>query len=428
MSRHDYSQSTVSAVSDAILNCKSTVENTVLSVGSMPYSWDTGIVNNVVTWFEVLQICDSKEELRNMFEKADSRFSGTVQDIGKADSGASGSLENGLDSLRAFREKIGVLEEYSVQSVEAAGVFENLHGLLLSIAEKYNKIDFDKELTDMTDEELNKYYDFLISIDTNSLSEKDKQRIQRYIDYIDDKYLFPMESLEKYNDIVDRYKTLYVKLHPDNPGNWKKINNNIDSIENINKVNQINRKMDSSDYAKMIGFNLIPGVGPIISSIYAINHHWENAETEWFGDPDGKWNINCQRCTMAYEMRRRGFDVKAKPRYKIQENDKLSHEPFIKWENPIIYQTGSNEKNDIESRMKVWGDGSRAEVVVLWKNGGGHTFIAEQINGKTHFIDPQNGETDCSRYFDGVIDGEVYFCRIDNLNPTKYVYDCCTEV
>lgn len=106
MSRHDYSQSTVSSVSDAILNCKNTVENTVLSIDTMPYSWDSGIINNVVTWFEVLQIKYSKDKLKSVFEKADSRFSGTVQEMEQVDSGAAGSLDLMYTNIREIKNGV----------------------------------------------------------------------------------------------------------------------------------------------------------------------------------------------------------------------------------------------------------------------------------------------------------------------------------
>jgi hypothetical protein len=50
---------------------------------------------------------------------------------------------------------------------------------------------------------------------------------------------------------------------------------------------------------------------------------------------------------------------------------------------------------------------------------GGHVFSAENINGKVHFIDPQSGESDASRYFDQAIYTE--WLRIDDASPTSAV-------
>ena len=44
--------------------------------------------------------------------------------------------------------------------------------------------------------------------------------------------------------------------------------------------------------------------------------------------------------------------------------------------------------HDIQDLMSSWGDGSRAQVCLQWDIGeGGHTFMAEQRNGKTYFVD-----------------------------------------
>ena len=50
--------------------------------------------------------------------------------------------------------------------------------------------------------------------------------------------------------------------------------------------------------------------------------------------------------------------------------------------------------------MKEFGDGSRMEILVNWGNDKSHVFIAEQIDGKTHFFDPQNRRKDCDDYFE----------------------------
>lgn len=39
--------------------------------------------------------------------------------------------------------------------------------------------------------------------------------------------------------------------------------------------------------------------------------------------------------------------------------------------------------------MKEFGDGARMEILADWGNNKSHVFIAEQIDGKTHFCDPQ---------------------------------------
>lgn len=139
-----------------------------------------------------------------------------------------------------------------------------------------------------------------------------------------------------------------------------------------------------------------------------------------------EWQVNCQRCVPAYEMRSRGYDVTAKGC--IDANDYLAYNPFEAWEQPDVIDAAESGLSDIQKQMNEWGDGSRAQVVVLWENGdGGHTFTAEQRKGTTIFVDPQNGDMDVGWYFDEAKSGCTRFCRIDNLQPSSHVLDCCKK-
>ena len=93
MSKHDYSQNTVAAISDAITNSKNEVDNTILSIESMTYSWDTEIIQNVVTWFEVQTILELKQEIGRQFEKENSKFEQIQIRIKQTDETASSKLE-----------------------------------------------------------------------------------------------------------------------------------------------------------------------------------------------------------------------------------------------------------------------------------------------------------------------------------------------
>ena len=138
-----------------------------------------------------------------------------------------------------------------------------------------------------------------------------------------------------------------------------------------------------------------------------------------------KWLNNCQRCVPTYEMRRRGYNVTAKPQpYRDTSKDLLATNPWNAWKNAILvkYET----KQDIETAMLKMGDGARVEIRIVWeKNGAGHVFCAEQINGRTVFVDPQTGNGDCSNYFELMKKGLYYFWRIDNLRPSDLMIDCC---
>lgn len=140
------------------------------------------------------------------------------------------------------------------------------------------------------------------------------------------------------------------------------------------------------------------------------------------------WQNNCQRCVPAYELRRRGNQITTRP--STYGSSHLLYRPFDVWEGADIQNSAGSGMSSIQDLMASWGDGARAQIVVSWDSplGGGHTFLAEQRNGTTVFFDPQTGNSNCSGYFDRVIDGGTQFCRIDNLQFSPYIEDCYMEV
>lgn len=137
------------------------------------------------------------------------------------------------------------------------------------------------------------------------------------------------------------------------------------------------------------------------------------------------YKTNTTQSLVTYELRRRGYDVTALPQRSGIED--ILH-PFNMWKNPQVLSTQGNGRSDIEQYMKKWGDGARAEVVVTWKgNHGGHIFIAEQVNGKTRFYDPQGNFRDVTGYFNFVSPNSVKLCRIDNLELEKSADLYCEE-
>ncbi|WP_234346196.1 hypothetical protein [Collinsella provencensis] len=74
----------------------------------------------------------------------------------------------------------------------------------------------------------------------------------------------------------------------------------------------------------------------------------------------------------------------------------------------------------------VWNAGGLSTFwgsVVLTGNptGGGHVFIAEQVDGSTRFIDPQTGSSDCSSYFSMISSGETEILRVDDKDVTDLI-------
>ena len=141
------------------------------------------------------------------------------------------------------------------------------------------------------------------------------------------------------------------------------------------------------------------------------------------------FQINCQKCVPAYEMRMRGYDVMARPTFDVNNDGfaKLWDKIFdgAKLEDGFI-GTG---KAEVIKRLEKWGDGSRGEIYVEWEAGGAHVFVVENRNGVIHFLDPQTGELDVEYYFDNVRDGLTKVLRMDNLEPNEqYIKWCCKDV
>jgi hypothetical protein len=145
---------------------------------------------------------------------------------------------------------------------------------------------------------------------------------------------------------------------------------------------------------------------------------------------------NCQRCVVAYEMRRRGFDVIAKPAI-VDATGKLSASDTVAGNYQNLFDglqarwKRCKTAADAISIMDSYGDNARAEVYVWWApdhttgaERGAHVFVAERIGGKTRFIDPQNGVKDCSNYFTMARSSSTMIARIDDLAPSKMLNDC----
>lgn len=126
-----------------------------------------------------------------------------------------------------------------------------------------------------------------------------------------------------------------------------------------------------------------------------------------------EYRNNCTNCVPAYELRKRGYDVIAKPSTK---NHYLNRYPEAAWVNPEVIQTSGSGLKDILKAAESWQNGARAEITVIWKNKRkGHVFAAEKVNGKIEFYDVQSGEKFSQEIFDGVEENKTKFWRIDNL-------------
>lgn len=139
-----------------------------------------------------------------------------------------------------------------------------------------------------------------------------------------------------------------------------------------------------------------------------------------------EFSENCQRAVVAYEARRRGYNVTAQPTF---EGDTLPQGNIGgkgngRWQGAfkgaksesVGGKNAQAVQNNIESKMKNYGDGSRAIVKIQWKNGEGHVFNVERKGGKTHYVDAQIGaKYDPKQLFTQVKPQSVRLVRTDNL-------------
>ena len=55
-------------------------------------------------------------------------------------------------------------------------------------------------------------------------------------------------------------------------------------------------------------------------------------------------------------------------------------------------------------------------------------FAAENRNGEIIFVDPQLAVENVEKYFEGAKGGYIFFHRMDNVDFTDLIKECCEEV
>ena len=134
-----------------------------------------------------------------------------------------------------------------------------------------------------------------------------------------------------------------------------------------------------------------------------------------------EYKINCQRCVQTYELRRRGYDVIAKPKPTGTNTVVWGSECFTQpgqqaYQQFTFHQTEAAIKRELAAAP----DGARYTIYVQWKGrgSGAHVFIAEKYNGVIHYVDPQPGKEDVSHYFANGRKGCFGFFRMDDKQIT----------
>lgn len=166
------------------------------------------------------------------------------------------------------------------------------------------------------------------------------------------------------------------------------------------------------------------------------------------------YDQNCAYCTLAYDMRRRGYDVTAisekNPNYKSPNNDDI--ETWYEGGKLNTFHISDEDRNSGNTSSRVQtkklfeelasnGEGSSGFLTMHWSDGGGHAVAWQVINGEAYVIDtqvnkmvtadefasdPQYGgrvqwglKNKEKEYAEGGRDYCVNYMRTDNLRPSE---------
>lgn len=169
-----------------------------------------------------------------------------------------------------------------------------------------------------------------------------------------------------------------------------------------------------------------PGFMATEKSLTAVNPHLADGY---------KWQNNCQRCVVAWELRQRGYDVTAMP---FAAHDGIGYDGTKCWkldapnwfndsETRLFGGSCKGIEQGIKDEFEKWGDGSRAIIRVGWDSshgGGGHLFSARREGNRIIYEDPQSGTVrdiddtlaKCSPLY-----GDTWIMRVDDRELTDLV-------
>lgn len=153
------------------------------------------------------------------------------------------------------------------------------------------------------------------------------------------------------------------------------------------------------------------------------------------GNQKGKIN-NCVNCTVAMEMRQRGYDVQARSSgkgtsgnaYKQWFKDaKMEHERYSKEKKESRKEYVNRSYDDLCNKIEKCGNGSRGCVLVTYDlsvgSGSGHAMYWKVDNGRVTFYDGQNNSIDKTDRVFALSDPSFGYSwyRLDNLKLKEAV-------
>lgn len=149
------------------------------------------------------------------------------------------------------------------------------------------------------------------------------------------------------------------------------------------------------------------------------------------------YQINCQSCVVAYELRRRGFDVEAFGNTGQGCTPyKLSYDTNLIWIDPntgekpkktkVSGNSGITAKGNVRTNKKLLEKNfqeatkevGRYHITVVWNQYSGHIFTAERLpDGTLAVYDPQTGDSHCWERYLKALSARygIGIQRVDNM-------------
>lgn len=164
-------------------------------------------------------------------------------------------------------------------------------------------------------------------------------------------------------------------------------------------------------------------------------------------DPEvPEYSMNCASCSAAYEMRRRGYDVEARP-YDMNHEDATNGEimfdvsvpvqsNILKWydgeqlvKSSDLYAkyniTGPNVTDKqvheiIEKELLSYGNDARGQLHVTWRKGGAHSVVWEIHENTVIIRDCQSNTVHSLEYYTEFM-SDFSFFRTDNVQINEKI-------
>ena len=179
---------------------------------------------------------------------------------------------------------------------------------------------------------------------------------------------------------------------------------------------------------------------PLKTKATTLDEDMEAINPNYYTNNKSQYNENCGACTIAYDLRRRGYDVAAVDEdtyhksggtlndlVDCYDNAKLIDQSYIAKKYNISKESLSEHPTKelvscMEKEMLSGGEGARGNFLTVWSLGGGHSISWEVENGEIVYRDCQSNEkVDIDKWLG--LSNEFYYFRTDNLTPNERIAD-----